>query len=93
MTLFLFPSILTVMTHTLDSPERYQASRLFSSPPSWIFRELLGNGGGGVLGLGPLQKPETWHCKLSFPCCCPQSGQVSGPWPGQSGRQGRGSLC
>lgn len=32
MTLFLFPSVLTVMTHTLDSPGRYQASNLFSSP-------------------------------------------------------------
>lgn len=66
MTLFLFPSILTIMTHTLDSPERYQASKLFSSPPSWVFRELLGNGGGGFLGTDPLQRPGAWHCKLSF---------------------------
>ena len=52
MTLFLFLSALTVVTHTSDSPGRYQASNLFSSPPSWVFRELLGKGGGGF-ALGP----------------------------------------
>lgn len=52
MTLFLFPSVLTDMTHTLDSPGRYQASNLFSSLPSWVFREQLGKGGGGF-ALGP----------------------------------------
>lgn len=65
MTLFLFPSVLTVMTHTLDSPGRYQASSLpvlYSSPLS-----LQGASGGkeGVdlpLGLSPLW--EAWSLAL-----------------------------
>lgn len=52
MTLFLFQSAFTVMTHTLHSPGRYQASKLFHSPPSQVFRELLGKGVGGF-ALGP----------------------------------------
>lgn len=69
MTLFLFQSASILMTHTLDSPGRYQASNLVYSPPSWVFRELLRKGGVGLpLGLGPLQEAGTanFHCLLSF---------------------------
>jgi hypothetical protein len=45
MTLFLFQSASIVMTHTLESPGRYQASTLVYSPPSWVFRELPGKEG------------------------------------------------
>lgn len=68
MALFLSPSALTVMTHALDSPRRYQASDLFSSP-SWIFRELLGLGGVDLSwAVGPLREaPKPGTANLHFP--------------------------
>lgn len=68
MALFLSPSALTVMTHALDSPRRYQASDLFSSP-SWIFRELLGLGGVDLpWAVGPLREaPKPGTANLHFP--------------------------
>ena len=68
MALFLSPSALTIMTHALDSPGRYQASNLFSSSPSWIFRERLGLGGVDLpWALGPLREaPKPGLANLHF---------------------------
>lgn len=82
MTLFLFPSALTVMTHTLDSPGRYQASNLFSLP-SWAFRELLGKGGGGFGGLSALWEARSLALQTFISLLLSQSGQVHGHWPGR----------
>lgn len=93
MTLFLFPSALTVMTHTLDSPGRYQASSLFSCPPFWVLRELLGKGGGGFpLGLSPLREASNLvAANFPFPAAVPIRAVALGQARG--GGQVRGSLC
>lgn len=65
MTLFLFQSASAVMTHTLDSPGRDQASNLFYSLPSWGFRELQEKGGGGY-ALGSWTPAGAWPLKLSL---------------------------
>ena len=66
--LFLSPSPLTVMTRTLDSPGRHQASNLFSPPPPTPLRPGSSVSRGGLegvdlpWGLGPLReapKPGT----------------------------------
>lgn len=68
MTLFLFPSVLTDMTHTLDSPGRYQASNLFSSLLG--LQGAAGERRGRICpwALAPCGRPGAWPCKLSFPC-------------------------
>ena len=67
MTLFPAPSAATVMTHTLGSPGRYQASDLFSSPPSWIFWELPGQEGAGLpWGLSPLREARSLALQTSI---------------------------
>lgn len=65
MTLFLFQSASAVMTHTLDSPGRDQASNLFYSLPSWGFRELREKGGGGY-ALGSWTPAGAWPLKRSL---------------------------
>lgn len=93
MTLFLFPSALTVMTHTLDSPGRYQTSNLFPSLPSWVFRELPGKEGGEFWGPSPLQEARNLVLQTFISPLLSPVRAVSGPWPGQGGGQVRGSLC